>query len=138
MTTGFVRARGGKSHSWLTPTISRSNPSANKISVADGNSDTIRMRRLYHWNSLEERHRHNNSEASQHRNFHRIRRTTRTGAHRLSHASHPLMHVNNLCKLMLFLPPQPLACRDSFPDSRTIAFLSSDDGTEVKPSPVPR
>src|SRR5713101_4111451 len=43
MTTGFVRAHGGKSHSWLTPTISRSKPSANKISVADGSSDTIRM-----------------------------------------------------------------------------------------------
>src|SRR5882762_10301662 len=43
MTTGFVRARGGKSHSWLTPTISRSNPSANSISVADGSNDTIRI-----------------------------------------------------------------------------------------------
>src|SRR5882757_11265844 len=39
----FVLARGGKSHSWLTPTISRSNPSAKRISVADGSNDTIRM-----------------------------------------------------------------------------------------------
>src|SRR5258708_12604350 len=112
MTTVFVRARGGKSHSWLTPTISGSNPSANKISVADGNNDTIRMRRLYHWNSLEERHRHNKSEASQHRNFHRIRGTTGTGADRLSHASDPLMHVNNLSNPRISLPPKPFAFRD--------------------------
>src|SRR5260370_31963611 len=45
MTTVFVRARAGKSHSWLTPTISRSSPSANRISVAEGSSDTIRIRR---------------------------------------------------------------------------------------------
>src|SRR6266481_3673453 len=43
MTTGLVRAGGGKSHSWLTPTISRSNPSAKRISVADGSNDTIRI-----------------------------------------------------------------------------------------------
>jgi hypothetical protein len=48
MTTGFVRARGGKSHSWLTPTISGSKPSAKRISVADGSSDTILMRAMYH------------------------------------------------------------------------------------------
>src|SRR5260370_5188157 len=44
MTTVFVRACAGKSHSWLTPTISRSSPSANRISVADGSSETIRIR----------------------------------------------------------------------------------------------
>src|SRR5437870_890667 len=55
MTTVFVRACAGKSHSWLTPTTSRSNPSANRISVADGSSETIRMPKLYHWNSIEER-----------------------------------------------------------------------------------
>src|SRR5882724_2606041 len=43
MTTVLVRAFGGKSHSWLTPTISRSNPNANSISVADGSNDTIRI-----------------------------------------------------------------------------------------------
>src|SRR6266436_3369756 len=43
ITTGFVRAFGGKSHSWLTPTISRSSPSANRISVADGSSETMRI-----------------------------------------------------------------------------------------------
>src|ERR1700730_13059244 len=41
MTTGFGQAGGGKSHSCLTPTISRSNPSAKRISVADGSNDTI-------------------------------------------------------------------------------------------------
>src|SRR6266849_2842559 len=48
MTTGFVRARGGKSHSWLTPTTSRSKPSANRISVADGSNETTRIPRIYH------------------------------------------------------------------------------------------
>src|SRR5260370_17038815 len=43
MTTDLVFACDGKSHSWLTPTISRSNPSAKRISVADGSNDTIRM-----------------------------------------------------------------------------------------------
>ena len=48
ITTVFARARGGKSHSWLTPTISRSNPSANNISVAEGSSETIRIPGIYH------------------------------------------------------------------------------------------
>src|SRR5437763_1475932 len=43
MTTGLVRACGGKSHSWLTPTMSQSKPSANRISVADGSSETMRI-----------------------------------------------------------------------------------------------
>src|SRR5712664_34661 len=43
MTTGLVFACGGKSHSWLTPTISRSKPRAKRTSVADGSSETIRM-----------------------------------------------------------------------------------------------
>src|SRR5260370_34339978 len=43
MAAVFVRACGGKSHSWLTPTISRSKPRAKRISVADGSSETIRM-----------------------------------------------------------------------------------------------
>src|ERR1700674_1896558 len=43
MTTVFVQAFGGKSHSWLTPRISRSKPSAKRISVADGSSETMRM-----------------------------------------------------------------------------------------------
>src|SRR5260370_6887168 len=134
METGGGGGGGGKSDWWVTPTVSRSNPSANKISVADGNSDTIRMRRLYHWNSLEERHRHNNSEASQHRNFHRIRGTTGTAADRLSHASDPLMHVNNLCKLRICLPPKPFACPYVFSNSARIAFVFSHDGSAVIPS----
>src|SRR6266404_3132227 len=48
MTTRFVRAGGGKSHSWLTPTTSRSRPSAKRISVADGSSETIRITKMYH------------------------------------------------------------------------------------------
>src|SRR6266849_6672605 len=36
MTTRLVRACGGKSHSWLTPTSSRSKPRAKRISVAEG------------------------------------------------------------------------------------------------------
>src|SRR5580693_3868729 len=48
MTAVFVFARAGKSHSWLTPTISRSNPSANSTSVADGRRETIRIPGLYH------------------------------------------------------------------------------------------
>src|SRR5260370_38051148 len=43
MTTGLVFACGGKSHSWLTPTISRSKPRAKRTSVADGSSETISM-----------------------------------------------------------------------------------------------
>src|SRR5438309_1947590 len=48
MTTRLVLADGGKSHSWLTPTTSRSSPSAKRISVADGNKETMRIGRLYH------------------------------------------------------------------------------------------
>src|SRR5712671_6300722 len=48
MTTRLLRACGGKSHSWLTPTISWSKPSANRISVAEGSSETIRMDKMYH------------------------------------------------------------------------------------------
>src|SRR6266849_1281363 len=44
----FVLARGGKSHSWVTPTISWSNPRANRISVADGSRETMRMSEMYH------------------------------------------------------------------------------------------
>src|ERR1700682_5129664 len=44
MTMRLVRTCSGKSHSWLTPTISWSKPSANRISVADGSSETMRMR----------------------------------------------------------------------------------------------
>src|SRR5438445_9376004 len=48
MTTRRFRACSGKSHSWLTPTTSRSKPSANRISVADGSSETIRITKMYH------------------------------------------------------------------------------------------
>src|ERR1700693_4911966 len=45
MTTRLVRAAGGKSHSWLTPTTSRSKPRANRISVAEGRRETMRITR---------------------------------------------------------------------------------------------
>jgi hypothetical protein len=51
ITTRLLRACAGKSHSWLTPKISLSRPSANSISVADGRSETIRISRLYHTQS---------------------------------------------------------------------------------------
>src|SRR5258708_26618242 len=54
MTTRLLRACSGKSHSWLTPTTSRSKPSANRISVADGSSETIRISKMYHTGMLEE------------------------------------------------------------------------------------
>src|SRR3982751_2005520 len=41
--TGRVRASAGKSHSWLTPTTRSPAPSANRISVPLGTSETIRM-----------------------------------------------------------------------------------------------
>src|SRR5580698_6477806 len=44
-TAVLVFARRGKSHSWLTPTISSSSPRANKISVADGSKETMRIQR---------------------------------------------------------------------------------------------
>src|SRR3954463_13364806 len=40
---GRVRASAGKSHSWLTPTTRSPAPSANRISVPLGTSETIRM-----------------------------------------------------------------------------------------------
>src|SRR5262252_7417613 len=48
ITIVLVRARGGKSHSWLTPTISRSKPRAKRTSVAEGNKETTLMRGIYH------------------------------------------------------------------------------------------
>ena len=42
-----VRASGGKSHSNVTPTTSSPRPSSNRISVADGNRETIRTRPAY-------------------------------------------------------------------------------------------
>src|SRR5215468_888533 len=48
MTTRLVRACAGKSHSCETPTISRSKPSAKRISVADGRRETIRIGEAYH------------------------------------------------------------------------------------------
>src|SRR6266446_6462901 len=52
MTTRLLRACGGKSHSWLTPTTSRSKPSANRISVAEGSKETIRMGEMYHTRTI--------------------------------------------------------------------------------------
>jgi hypothetical protein len=42
-TIGRLLASGGKSHSNVTPTTLSPAPTANKISVVDGSSDTIRM-----------------------------------------------------------------------------------------------
>jgi len=41
--TGLARASGGKSHSWLTPATWSPSPSANRISVAEGNKEQIFM-----------------------------------------------------------------------------------------------
>src|SRR5580658_9804165 len=41
---GFFAASGGKSHSCVTPATESPRPSANRISVADGNSEQIRTR----------------------------------------------------------------------------------------------
>src|SRR5277367_5182554 len=72
MTTRLERAAAGKSHSWLTPTTSRSKPMAKSISVAEGNRDTIRMRRDFSTKGK----RKNSARASSFRNrctAHRIR-----------------------------------------------------------------
>ena len=43
-TAGRASTPGGQSHSWLRPTRESRRPSASTISVADGSSETIRMR----------------------------------------------------------------------------------------------
>src|SRR5690242_6273700 len=42
-----VRASGGKSHSKVTPTTESPAPIANRISVVDGNNETIRIAGAY-------------------------------------------------------------------------------------------
>ncbi len=42
--TGLPMTSGGQSHSWVTPTSSSPRPMAQTISVADGRSETMRIR----------------------------------------------------------------------------------------------
>ena len=42
--TGLPMTSGGQSHSWVTPTSSSPSPMAQTISVADGRSETMRIR----------------------------------------------------------------------------------------------